>query len=105
MEIKQLQKQALKVILRNSKRDGIKLSNDYLLLKLTEEVGEFVQSYLLHYRRCRPAKYLPSKISKREMAKELSDVFGIVAGIAEMQKIDLEEAFIKKWLTHEWIKK
>ncbi len=105
MDIKQLQRQAIKVIRRNSKRDGIKLSNDYLLLKLTEEVGEFVQSYLLHYRRCRPAKYLPTKISKKEMAKELSDVLGIVAGIAEIQKIDLEEEFIKKWVTKYWIKK
>jgi NTP pyrophosphatase (non-canonical NTP hydrolase) len=105
MEIKQLQKQASKVFVKNLKRDKIENSADYLLLKLSEEVGEFVQSYLLHKKRCRPAKYLPIKVSKREMSKELSDVLGLVLVIAEKLKIDVEEALVKKWITREWLKK
>ncbi len=105
MELKQLQKQAAKIFLKNLKRDHIKLSPDYLLLKLTEELGEFVQSALVHEKRCRPAKYLECKMSKREMSKELSDVLGLVLVIAETQKIDVEEALVKKWITREWIKK
>jgi NTP pyrophosphatase (non-canonical NTP hydrolase) len=105
MEIKKLQNQAAKVFLSNLKRDKIKVSDDYLVLKLTEELGEFVQSYLVHQKRCRPTKYLPAKISKRELAKELSDVFGIIFVIAKKMKIDLEEALVKKWITKEWLKK
>lgn len=105
MEIKQLQKKASKVFLDNLKRDDITVSDDYLLLKLTEELGEFSQSYLVHKKRCRPAKYLSPAISKKELSKELADVLGMVLVIAEKLKINVEEALIKKWITREWIEK
>lgn len=105
MEIKKLQKQASRVFLDNLKRDNIKISDDYLLLKLTEELGEFTQSFLIHKKRCRPAKYLSTPESKKELSKELSDVLGLVLVIAEKLKIDLEESLVKKWITREWIKK
>ena len=105
MEIKDLQNKVTKIFKKNLKRDNIKVSDDYLLLKLSEELGEFVQSYLVHKKRCRPEKYLSSKISKKELSKELSDVLGLVLVIAENLNIDVEEALIKKWITREWIKK
>ncbi|HPL92959.1 MAG TPA: MazG nucleotide pyrophosphohydrolase domain-containing protein [bacterium] len=105
MEIKKLQKQASRVFLDNLKRDNIKISDDYLLLKLTEELGEFTQSFLIHKKRCRPAKYLSTQESKKELSKELSDVLGLVLVIAEKLKIDVEESLVKKWITREWIKK
>jgi len=105
MEIKQLQKKASKVFLGNLKRDKIKVSDDYLLIKLTEELGEFAQSYIVHKKRCRPEKYLSAKVSKKELSKELSDVLGLILVIAENLGIDVEEALVKKWITREWIKK
>lgn len=105
MEIKQLQNEASKVFLGNLKRDGIEIHDDYLVLKITEELGEFVQSYLVHKKRCRPAKYLSIQESKRELSKELADVLGIIFVIAKTMKIDVEEALIKKWVTREWMKK
>lgn len=105
MELKQLQDQTSKVFLSNLKRDNIKASQDYLIMKLTEELGEFVQSFLVHERRCRPAKYLSTQKSKREISKELADVLGIIFVIAKTMKINAEEALIKKWVTREWIKK
>jgi NTP pyrophosphatase (non-canonical NTP hydrolase) len=105
MELKQLQDQAAEIFISNLKRDNIEASDDYLILKLTEELGEFVQSYLIHCKRCRPAKYLSEDESKRELAKELSDVLGIVFVIAKNLNIDIEEALLKKWITREWIKK
>jgi NTP pyrophosphatase (non-canonical NTP hydrolase) len=105
MELKQLQKRASEVFLKNLKRDGIKVSEDYLILKITEELGEFIQSYLIHKKRCRPGKYLPSKKSEREISKELADVLGIILVIAKTMKIDVEEALVKKWITREWLKK
>jgi len=105
MEIKQLQKKASKVFLCNLDRDDIKVSDDYLLLKLTEELGEFTQSFLVHKKRCRQNKYLSPETSKKEMSKELSDVLGLVLVIAEKLEIDIEEALVKKWITREWINK
>ena len=104
MELKQLQEQATNVFLSRLKIDKIDLSDDYLILKLTEELGEFVQSYIINKKKCRPEKYLPSDESKKEMAKELSDVMGLVFVISTVLKIDIEEALIKKWITREWIK-
>lgn len=103
MELKKLQSDAAKVFLKNLKRDNIKVSDDYLILKASEEFGEFIQSYLTHKRRCRPAKYAAATQSKKEMAKELSDVLGLVFVIAKHLEIDIEEALIKKWITREWI--
>lgn len=105
MELKQLQEDASKVFIKNLKRDSIKLDEDYLILKLTEELGEFVQSYLVHKKRCRPEKYKTAKNSKRELAKELADILGLVLVISKTSKINLEEALIKKWVTREWINK
>ena len=104
MELKKLQDRASEVFLNNLKRDNIKISEDYLILKLTEELGEFVQSYLLHKKRCRPEKYLATEKSKRGLSKELADVLGLIFVIAKILKINLEEALIKKWVTKEWIK-
>jgi NTP pyrophosphatase (non-canonical NTP hydrolase) len=105
MQIKQLQAKAAKVFLGNLKRDNIDVGGDYLILKLTEELGEFVQSYLIHQKRCRPGKYQLARKTKRELSKELADVLGIVMVIAKILKIDIEEALVKKWITREWLKK
>jgi len=103
MKIIELQNKASKVFLDNLKRDDIKVNDDYLIHKLSEELGEFVQSYLVYKKRCRPEKYLTVKESKRELSKELSDVLGLVLVIAKEMHIDLEEALVKKWITREWI--
>jgi NTP pyrophosphatase (non-canonical NTP hydrolase) len=103
MELNKLQNDAVKVFIKNLKRDNIRVSDDYLILKASEEFGEFIQLYLIHKKRCRPAKYLTVQKSKNEMAKELSDVLGLIFVIAKHLKIDIEEALIKKWITREWI--
>lgn len=105
MELKQLQDKITEIFLSNSKRDRIDVNDDYLMLKITEELGEFVQSYIVHKKKCRPEKFLSPDESKKEMAKELSDVIGLALVISDILEIDLEEALIKKWITREWIKK
>ncbi|MFA5134497.1 MAG: MazG nucleotide pyrophosphohydrolase domain-containing protein [Patescibacteria group bacterium] len=105
METKELQNSASRVFLGNLKRDRIEPSEDYLVLKLAEELGEFVQSYLVHKKRCRPVKYLPARKSKKKLATELADVLGLVFVIATAHRIDIEDALVKKWITREWIEK
>ncbi len=105
MEIKQLQKKASRVFINNLKKDNINLTDDYLIIKLTEELGEFVQSYLIHKKMCRSVKFISKRESKKELAKELSDVLGLVFVIAQTTNVDLEKALVKKWITKEWLKK
>ena len=105
MELKELQDQVTKIFLANLERDDIKLSDDYLVMKLTEELGEFMQSVIIHKKDCRPQKYLSPEESKKGMAKELSDVLGLVLVIAKTFDLDIEEAITKKWITREWINK
>ena len=105
MELKDIQDQITKKFISNLERDKIELSNDYLMLKINEEIGEFMQAYLIHKKKCRPEKCISEEESKRELAKELADVLGIAFVIASKMDIDLEEALLKKWITREWIKK
>lgn len=104
MQTKTLQTKVTQRFFRNLKRDSIKPTDDYVILKLTEELGEFVQSYVVHKRQCRPAKYLSARESKKEMTKELSDVLGMVFVVAKQLNIDVEQGFVKKWITGEWIR-
>jgi len=105
MELKKLQSQITKIFLDDLKEHNIKIDDDYLILKISEEIGEFVQSYLVYKKRCRPRKYLPPEEAKKELSKELSDVLGLVLVIASILKIDLKKAMDKKWITREWIEK
>ncbi|MFH1400675.1 MAG: hypothetical protein ABIH41_04085 [Nanoarchaeota archaeon] len=105
MEFTALQDQITAIFLANLERDKIEIDHDYLMLKITEELGEFIQSYLVHQKKCRPEKYLSEEQSKKEMARELSDVIGLVFVISKKLDIDLQEALTKKWITREWMKK
>ncbi len=105
MELEKLKEEVTKIFLNNLKRDNIEIDDDYLVLKLSEELGEFIQSYLIHKKKCRPEKYLSLEDSKKQAAKELADVMGLIFVIASEFDINLEEAITKKWITREWVKK
>lgn len=90
--------------MQNAKRDKFKVTNDYLIMKLTEEVGELAQSYLVHNKKCRPIKIVSKKESKKQIAKELADVFCLSLIVASSLNIDIEEAITNKWITGEWLK-
>ena len=103
MELSILQKQIPKIFSLYLGRHGIKMDDDYVMLKIGEELGELIQAYLIHKKRCRKVKVVSPAESKKELAKELSDVFCLALVIAEQLDIDLEEAVTKKWITREWI--
>jgi NTP pyrophosphatase (non-canonical NTP hydrolase) len=105
MELEKLKEEVTKIFLNNLKRDNIEIDDNYLVLKLGEELGEFIQAYLIHKKKCRPEKYLFPDDSKKQAAKELADVIGLIFVIASQFDIDLEEAITKKWITREWVKK
>lgn len=104
MEFKEIQQKIIKTADDYSKEYNVKIDEDFALLKLYEEVGEFAQAVLIHKKKSRPEKHLPEQESKKELAKELADIIGLVVVNAHLLNIDLEEAIYKKWITKEWNK-
>ena len=98
MDFKELQQKIVKNALGYGQEFNIKIDEDFALLKLYEEMGEFAQAVLIHRKKCRPNKYLPPEESKKELAKELADVIGVALVNAHLLNIDIEEALREKWL-------
>lgn len=101
MDFKHIQEGVVKNAIEYGKKYNVKIDEDFALLKLYEEVGEFAQAVLIHRKKCRPEKYAPEDVSKKEMAKELADVLGLVIVNAHLLGIDLLEALDKKWINKE----
>ena len=105
MEFKTLQDGVINNATKYGKKYNVKIDEDFALIKLYEEVGEFSQAVLIHRKKSRPEKHVAENISKKEVAKELADVVGMAIVNAHLLGIDLEEAIDKKWISREWIKK
>lgn len=101
MNFKELQNQVVENALRYGKKYNVIIDEDFALLKLVEELGEFSQAVLIHRKKSRPEKYLPEAESKQEVAKELADVVGMAIVAAHVFGIDLEDALNKKWINKE----
>ena len=105
MKFKDLENEVIQNALRYGKEYNVEIDEDFALLKLYEEVGEFAQAVLIHRKKSRPEKHVSVDISKKEMAKELADIVGMAMVNAHLLGIDLEEAIDKKWISKEWLKK
>jgi len=80
------------------KKYHVDIDEDFALLKLYEEVGEFAQAVLIHRKKSRPEKFVTEEVSREELGKELADVVGMAIVNAHLLGIDLEKAIGKKWL-------
>ncbi len=98
MDFKKLQDKVVENAMNYGKRYNIEIDEDFALLKLYEEVGEFAQAVLIHQKKSRPEKHVSKKVSKEELGKELADVVGMAIVNAHLLKIDLEKAIDKKWI-------
>jgi len=78
---------------------GIAPGEDWLVLKLQEELGEFVQAYLAASGRSR--RKLAGDGANAAMAQELADVVGFALALAERLGIDAEAALEAKWMRYE----
>lgn len=101
MDFKELQKGVVKNAMDYGERYNIKIDEDFALLKLYEEVGEYAQAVLIHRKQSRPEKHLSEEKSKQGLAEELADIVGIAMVNADLLGIDLEEAIDKKWINQE----
>jgi len=98
MEFKELHDAIIKVAEIYGKKFKIKIDENFALLKLYEEVGEFAQSILIHRKKCKPEKYLNKNKSKEMVANELADILGLVIINAHLLGVDLQKAIEEKWL-------
>ena len=105
MKFKDIQQKVVENAVRYGKKYNVKIDEDFALIKLYEEVGEFSQAVLIHKKKSRPEKHVDENVSKKELAKELADVVGMAMVNAHLLDIDLEEAIDKKWISKEWLKK
>ena len=101
MEFKELQEKIITNAESYGKKYGVKIDEDFALLKLYEEVGELAQAVLIHRKKSRPEKHLPEEKSRAELAHELADVLGMVVVNAHLMGVDLEDAVNKKWINKE----
>lgn len=53
---------------------------------------------MIHKKKSRPEKHVTEDTSKKELAKKLADIVGIVMVNAHLFGIDLEEAIKEKWI-------
>lgn len=98
MQFSELQTEINKNMDRYAEKYNVTVDENWAVLKLLEELGEFSQSIIIHRKQSRPEKFLPETESKEEIAKELADVIGMAIVCAKLFDIDLEEALSKKWI-------
>ena len=105
MTFEELQKGVLKVAEVYGERFGVTIDQDFVLLKLYEEVGEYAQAVLVHRKKSKPEKHRSEKESKKLIANELADIIGLTIMNANLFGIDLESVIREKWLNKTYIER
>ena len=98
MEFKEIEEKVNNTFKKYCEEYNIKIDENFAILKAQEEFGEFIKSYIISKKLCRPEKFLPTDEAKKELSKELADAVGTLMVVANLLDINLEEAIIKKWI-------
>lgn len=98
MHFNELQNKVVNNALDYGEKYNVVIDQDFAILKLQEEVGEFAQAVLIQRKKSRPEKFLSEEEAKNEVAKELADVVGMALVNAHVLDIDLLEALKSKWM-------
>jgi NTP pyrophosphatase (non-canonical NTP hydrolase) len=98
MDFKEIQEKIIENAFNYGKKYNVKIDEDFALLKLCEEFGEFFQAVLIQRKKCRPEKFVSEEISKKEVAKEMADVLGMLVVNAHLLDINLIDALKEKWI-------
>lgn len=75
---------------------NIKRDDDWVLMKLQEEVGELFQAWLMRTGRGRDKGHSPEEL-KEMVASETADILGMILIFAASQGVDLNKYIEKKW--------
>jgi NTP pyrophosphatase (non-canonical NTP hydrolase) len=102
MDIKTLTEEVEKVSLLYASKFGIERDADWFILKLQEELGELIQSYLMMVGQARRKGQTDEEL-KENFRKEIADVLAHVLLLARHHKVNALEEVEDKWLR--WNKK
>jgi len=102
MNIQKLTEEVEKISVIYTNKFGIKRDTDWYILKLQEELGELIQSYLMMIGQARMKDKTQEEI-QTEFRAEVADVFSHVLLLAKHHNIDLVAEVEKKWFV--WNKK
>ncbi len=97
MDIKQLSEEVEHISQIYAEKYAIERDATWFILKLQEEVGELIQSYLMLSGKAR-AKGKSAEEIQAEFHKEVADVFCQTLLLARFYGIDLEKEVEDKWL-------
>jgi NTP pyrophosphatase (non-canonical NTP hydrolase) len=100
IDLAEIVEQAKKVI-QKYREDfpDVQMDRDYLPLKVTEEWGECLQTYLMLSDRGRQKGKSKEEI-KEMLAQEFADVFAYLLLFADSEGIDPIQAIDKKWFAY-----
>ena len=101
MSLKTLTKDIQKVSQSYTKHFGITPTSDWYILKLQEELGELIQSYLMMIGQARRKDKTDEELADN-FRKEIADVFCHVLLLAQHHNVDLEKEVDEKWRV--WLK-
>lgn len=97
MDIRGLTEDVERVSQRYAEKFGIERDDTWFVLKLQEEVGELIQSYLMFAGKARTKGKTAEEIQS-EFRKEVADVLCQTLLLARFYGIDLEREVEDKWL-------
>jgi NTP pyrophosphatase (non-canonical NTP hydrolase) len=97
MDIRFLTEEVEKVSQLYTKNFGITRDSNWFVLKLQEELGELVQSYLMMNGQAKKKGRTEEEIAQ-DFRKELADVFSHVLLLASHYGVDLQKEVEDKWL-------
>ena len=98
MDVKQLSEEVEQVSQIYAEKFNIERDATWFILKLQEEVGELIQSYLMLAGKAR-AKGKSEEEMRSDFQKELADVFCQTLLLARFYGVDLEKEVEEKWLS------
>lgn len=101
MDIHTLTEKIEKISQTYSEKYRFERDSDWFVLKLQEEVGELIQSYLMYQGKARQKGKSPEEI-KDEFKNEVADVLAHVLLLARHFDVDLDKLFERKW--EKWTK-
>ena len=102
MNVHKVTRQVKKVSDQYAKKFGIRRDSNWYILKLQEEMGALIQSYLMMTGKGRQTDKTKDQIVE-DFHKEMADVFCHVLLLAKHHKINLDKVVEEKWLV--WDKK
>jgi NTP pyrophosphatase (non-canonical NTP hydrolase) len=97
MDLSKLGAEIEAISIRYAEKYDIDRDNNWFVLKLQEELGELIQSYLMMTGQARSKGKTVEEI-RRDFEHEIADVFCHILLLAQFNGVDLAKAIDEKWL-------